>query len=362
MSIVIITGAAGLIGSEAVEYYAEKNYKVIGIDNNMRELFFGEEGSTIWNRDRLSKKFKRYYEHHDIDIRNNEAVNKLFEKYKSDISLIIHTAAQPSHDWAAKDPIMDFTVNANGTLHLLEAMRKYSPEAVFLFTSTNKVYGDTPNQLPLVERETRWEIDPEHDYQNGIPESLSVDQNMHSLFGASKLSADILVQEYGRYFNLKTACFRGGVLSGARQSGVKLHGFINYLMRCVMTNTPYTIIGYKGKQVRDVIHSTDVISAFDAFFEKPRTGGEVYNLGGGRESNISMVEAINASQEISGNKLSTSYDENARAGDHIWYISDLDKFKNHFPDWKQKYNVRKIMEEIYETNKNRWINKEIVKR
>lgn len=354
MSIIVITGSAGLIGSESVEYYADRGYRVVGIDNNMRETFFGEEGSTIWNRNRLSEKYKENYQHHDMDIRNVEEVNKLFGKYNSDISLIIHTAAQPSHDWAAKDPLLDFSVNANGTLNLLEAMRKYCPEAVFLFTSTNKVYGDRPNQLPLIETATRWEIDPDHAYQDGIPEEFSVDQNMHSLFGASKLSADILVQEYGRYFGFKTACFRGGVLSGSRQSGVKLHGFINYLMRCVMTDTHYTIIGYKGKQVRDVVHSSDVIAAFDCFYKNPRTGGEVYNLGGGRESNISMLEAIETAQEITGNKLRYTYSDNARAGDHIWYISNLAKFKAHFPEWNQKYDVKRIMEDIYESNKDRW--------
>ena len=356
MSVVIITGSAGLIGSEAVEFYASQGYEVVGIDNNMRQTFFGEEGSTIWNRNRLKNKYANKYVHYDIDIRDTEKINKLFSKYKDNISLIIHTAAQPSHDWAAKDPITDFTVNANGTLNLLEAMRKHCPEAVFIFTSTNKVYGDNPNKLPLIEKETRWEIDPSHEYQEGIPETLSVDQNMHSLFGASKLAADILVQEYGRYFNFKTVCFRGGVLSGSQQSGVKLHGFINYLMKCVMTNTPYTIYGYKGKQVRDVIHASDVIRAFDAFFKNPRRGGEVYNLGGGRESNISMIEAINYAQELTGKKLNYEYSDVNRAGDHIWYISDMTKFKTHYPNWSQKYNIYKLMEEIYELNKERWSN------
>lgn len=354
MSVVIITGSAGLIGSEAVEFYAGQGYKVVGIDNNMRQVFFGEEGSTVWNRQRLENSFGSKYEHHEIDIRDVESINKLFERYREDISLIIHTAAQPSHDWAAKDPYTDFSVNANGTLNLLEAMRKYCPEAVFIFTSTNKVYGDRPNTLPLIELETRWEIDPSHPYQNGVPEEMSVDQCMHSLFGASKLSADVLVQEYGRYFNFKTVCFRGGVLSGARQSGVQLHGFINYLMKCVMTNSPYTIFGYKGKQVRDVIHSNDVISAFHAFFMNPRRGGEVYNLGGGRHSNISMIEAIELAQEITGKKLDYTYSDQHRAGDHIWYISDLSKFKTHYPEWKQAYDVRMIMEQIYVENKHRW--------
>jgi len=354
MSIVMITGSAGLIGSEAVEFYAGLGYKVVGIDNNMRQIFFGEEGSTLWNRRHLENTYGNKYEHHDIDIRDSESINKVFATYQKDIALIIHTAAQPSHDWAARDPLVDFGVNANGTLNLLEAMRQHCPEAVFIFTSTNKVYGDNPNRLPLVELEKRWEIEPTHEYAEGIRENLSVDQNMHSLFGASKLAADILVQEYGRYFNFKTAVFRGGVLSGARQSGVQLHGFINYLMKCAMNRTPYTIFGYKGKQVRDVIHSNDVISAFHTFFQKPRAGGEVYNLGGGRVSNISMLEAIELAETITGNEMVVSYSDQNRAGDHIWYVSSLERFISHYPEWKVRYNVKMIMEEIFEENKARW--------
>ncbi|CAN7710913.1 NAD-dependent epimerase/dehydratase family protein [Paenibacillus sp. LjRoot153] len=355
MSIVLITGSAGLIGSEATEFYASLGYKVIGIDNNMRELFFGPEGSTIWNRNRMEGALGKKYEHHTIDIRNAEQLNELFRQYGNEISLIIHTAAQPSHDWAVKDPFVDFGVNANGTLNLLEAMRHHCPEAVFIFTSTNKVYGDRPNTLPLVEMETRWEIDPQHSFANGISEEMSVDQSMHSLFGASKLAADVLVQEYGRYFNFKTVCFRGGVLSGSRQSGVQLHGFINYLMRCAITGTPYTIFGYGGKQVRDVIHASDVIAAFHAFYTNPRRGGEVYNLGGGRDSNVSMLEAIQLSQEITGREFVYTYSDVARAGDHQWYVSDLAKFKAHFPEWKQAYNhIELIMKGIYEENKDRW--------
>ncbi|WNR43765.1 NAD-dependent epimerase/dehydratase family protein [Paenibacillus roseipurpureus] len=355
MSIVIITGSAGLIGSEATEFYASLGYKVIGIDNNMRETFFGPEGSTIWNRNRLEGVLGKKYEHHMMDIRQADQLNELFSLYGKEISLIIHTAAQPSHDWAVKDPFTDFGVNANGTLNLLEAMRHHCPEAVFIFTSTNKVYGDRPNTLPLIELETRWEIDPAHAFREGISEEMSVDQSMHSLFGASKLAADILVQEYGRYFNFKTVCFRGGVLSGSKQSGVQLHGFINYLMRCAITGTPYTIFGYEGKQVRDVIHSSDVISAFHAFYLNPRRGGEVYNLGGGRDSNVSMLEAIQLSQEITGREFVYTYSDTARAGDHQWYVSDLAKFKAHYPEWQQAYNhIRLIMEGIYEENKDRW--------
>lgn len=354
MSVVLVTGSSGLIGSETVEFYVKLGYQVIGIDNNMRETFFGPQGSTIWNRNRLMKEFKNNYTHYDIDIRDVEEINQLFQKYQQNISLIIHTAAQPSHDWAAKDPLMDFGVNANGTLHLLEAMRKYSPDAVFIFTSTNKVYGDAPNTLPLIEHNTRWEIDSNHIYQEGIPETMSVDQNMHSLFGSSKLAADILVQEYGRYFGFKTVSFRGGVLSGAKQSGVQLHGFINYLMKCVMTETPYTIFGYKGKQVRDVIDSQDVVSAFHAFFENPKSGGAVYNLGGGRHSNISILEAITLAEKITSKKLNYTYQDTPRAGDHIWYISDLTKFQSDYPNWKQQKDVELIMEEIFDQNKKRW--------
>ena len=354
MSVVVITGSAGLIGSEAVIFYGRLGYDVVGIDNNLRQYFFGAAGSTLWNRQRLEAQFSSGYKHSQADIRNAHAVNRLFARYKNNISLIIHAAAQPSHDWAAKEPLTDFSVNANGTLNLLEAMRRYCPDAVFIFTSTNKVYGDRPNHLPLVELETRWEINPDHHYQNGIPEEMSVDQCLHSLFGTSKLAADLLVQEYGKYFNLKTCCLRGGVLSGARQAGVPLHGFINYLMKCVMTGCVYTVLGYKGKQVRDVIASTDVISAMDAFYQNPREGGEVYNLGGGRPSNISMLEAIDLAQEITGKKLDHTYQEKHRSGDHIWYISDLKKVTSHYPKWKVTKNVRMIMEEIYEENKTRW--------
>ncbi|MGI6227385.1 MAG: NAD-dependent epimerase/dehydratase family protein [Peptococcales bacterium] len=355
MSIVIITGSAGLIGSEAARFYANLGYKVVGIDNNMREYFFGREGSTVWNRQYLEKALGLNYEHHDIDIRNSKQISEIFHKYREDIVLIIHTAAQPSHDWAVNNPIVDFGVNAQGTLNLLEALRTYCPEAVFIFTSTNKVYGDRPNTLPLVELTTRWEINPSHQFNEGISEEMSVDQCLHSLFGASKLAADILVQEYGKYFNLKTVVFRGGVLSGSKQSGVQLHGFINYLMKCVMLKKHYIILGYKGKQVRDVIHSSDCIRAFHAFFQNPRRGGEVYNLGGGRESNVSVREAIDLAQEITGQKLTYSYEDNNRVGDHIWYISNLSRFKMHYPTWQLEFNtIRKIMEEIYEENKSRW--------
>ena len=281
MSIVVVTGSAGLIGSEASRHFAQKGLTVVGIDNDMRKDFFGEEASTNWQRQQLQKELGRNYRHVDGDIRDADLMNNLFEEFGNDIKLVIHTAAQPSHDWAARDPQKDFTVNANGTLNLLEATRHNAPDAVFIFTSTNKVYGDTPNRLPLIEQELRWEIDPDHEFNNGIPESMSIDSCMHSLFGASKVAADILVQEYGKYFGMNTAAFRGGCLTGPNHSGTQLHGFLAYLMKCTMTGTPYKVFGYQGKQVRDNIHSYDLIQAFDQFFTNPRCG-EVYNIGGSR--------------------------------------------------------------------------------
>lgn len=357
MSVVLITGSAGLIGSEAAEFYSGKGYQVIGVDNNMRQHFFGLEGTTKWNRSRLEKQLGINYVHYDVDIRDLHKLNEIFNKYKEDIDLIIHTAAQPSHDWAAKDPFADFHINASGTLNMLEMMRLHCPEAVFIFTSTNKVYGDRPNNLPFHEQESRWELDRQHPLFSGICETFNIDQCTHSLFGTSKLAADLLVQEYGRYFHLKTVSFRGGVLSGSKQSGVQLHGFINYLVKCSMMKIPYTIFGYKGKQVRDIIHSSDVISAFHAFFQNPRRGGEVYNLGGGRESNVSVLEAIELVQQITGRRLDYQYVERHRSGDHIWYITDLSKFKSHYPDWKIRSTVSQIIELIYEENESRWGNR-----
>lgn len=353
MSIAIITGSAGLIGSEASAFFAKQGLDVVGIDNNMRRVFFGDDASTSWNRQRLEESLGSHYRHVEIDIRDFEAITKLFKEYGSEIALVIHTAAQPSHDWAAREPLTDFTVNANGTLHLLEATRLHAPDAVFIFTSTNKVYGDTPNRLPLVEKEYRWEIEPGHTYEPGIREDMSIDHTLHSLFGASKVAADVLVQEYGRYFQMKTACFRGGCLTGPKHSGTQLHGFLAYLMKCTVTGKPYTVNGYKGKQVRDNIHSADLIRAFYEFFKAPRVA-EVYNTGGGRYSNCSMLEGIQMCEEIAGRKLNWNYADNNRIGDHIWWISDNSKFSNHYPNWKMQYNVRQILQEIYEFNKERW--------
>jgi CDP-paratose 2-epimerase len=353
MSVAVITGAAGLIGSEAACFFAKQGMDVVGIDNDMRSEFFGPEASTDWNRQRIQNSLGKKYTHSNLDIRNSDGINSLFNRYSKEIGLVIHAAAQPSHDWAARDPQIDFSVNANGTLNLLEATRHYAPHAPFIFTSTNKVYGDTPNQLPLIEKEKRWEIDLSHAYAGGIPEDMSIDQTLHSLFGTSKVAADVLVQEYGRYFNMYTACFRGGCLTGPNHSGTQLHGFLAYLMKCTMTNTPYTVFGYKGKQVRDNIHSADLIAAFYEVYKAPRIG-EVYNIGGGRFSNCSMLEAIELCEQIAGRKLNWHYSEDNRVGDHIWWISDISKFQTHYPDWKLRYDVPRILQEIYAKNADRW--------
>jgi len=356
MSVALITGSAGLVGSEAVAYFADLGMDVVGIDNGMRAEFFGPEASTQWVRDRLSAQIPRYV-HHDVDIRDSAAISSIFQRYRRDISLIIHAAAQPSHDWAATNPPVDLTVNANGTSVLLEATRQLASDAVFIFMSTNKVYGDTPNQLPLIEFETRWELQPSHLYAaRGISESMSVDRTMHSLFGVSKLAADLLVQEYGRYFDMKTACFRGGCLTGPNHSGTQLHGFLAYLMKCAVTETPYTIFGYKKKQVRDNIHSADLIRAFHEFFKNPRAG-EVYNIGGGRYSNCSMLEAIALCENITGKELHAKYVEENRRGDHIWWISDITHFQEHYPSWKLKHGIPQILQEIFELNLDRWSEK-----
>jgi CDP-paratose 2-epimerase len=352
MSIAVITGSSGLVGSEAATYFASLGFDVIGIDNGMREMFFGQSASTRW----MTKKLQRElpcYTHYDVDIRNAPAINRIFARYSADIELIIHTAAQPSHDWAASDPATDFSVNADGTSVLLEAARNHASEAVFIFMSTNKVYGDRPNQLPLVELDTRWEIDARHEYADGIPETMSIDGTLHSLFGVSKVAADVLVQEYGRYFGMKTACFRGGCLTGPNHSGAQLHGFLAYLMKCAVLGTPYTILGYKGKQVRDNIHSADLIQAFHHFFLNPRCG-EIYNIGGGRFSNCSMLEAVALCESITGDELNCNYADENRRGDHIWWISDLSRFKTDYPDWSLRFDIPQILQQIYESNVDLW--------
>ena len=345
MSVAIVTGSAGLIGSETCKAFHDRGFDIAGVDNDMRAQFFGPEASTSHTRQALERSLPRY-RHHDVDIRDVGKVNAVFERHGAAIRAVIHTAAQPSHDWAARDPLTDFGVNANGTLNLLEATRRHCPDAVFIFTSTNKVYGDAPNRLPLEELPLRWEIAPGHASANGIDENLTIDQSRHSLFGASKAAADLLVQEYGRYFGMKTVCFRGGCLTGPAHAGTELHGFLAYLMKCVVTGRPYRVFGYKGKQVRDNIHSHDLVAAFWEFFQSPRSG-EVYNIGGGRHSNCSMLEAIQLCEEISGRKLQWTYVEENRIGDHIWYISDLRKFQSHYPQWKFRYDLRGILEEIH---------------
>lgn len=353
MSIVVVTGSAGLIGSEASRRFHGLGHDVWGLDNDMRASFFGEEASTARMRESLDHELINY-RHFDIDIRNGVAIDELFAKGGRAISAVVHCAAQPSHDWAAREPHTDFGVNATGTLNLLEASRRRCPDAAFAFLSTNKVYGDAPNRLPFVEKETRFELPEGHHLYNGIPEEFTIDQSTHSLFGVSKLSADLMVQEYGRYFGMATSCFRGGCLTGPGHAGTELHGFLAYLMKCAATGRPYTVFGHRGKQVRDNIHSADLVSAVESFVRDPRAAA-VYNIGGGRESNCSMLEAIEYCQQITGRELNWTYDESGRVGDHIWWISDLSSFKGDYPDWHLEYDVQRILQEIYEVNAERWL-------
>jgi CDP-paratose 2-epimerase len=353
LAVAIITGSSGLIGSETVKFFHEQGLDIVGIDNDMRAYFFGADASTAWNTRQLRERFPRFH-HEAADIRDESAINQIFGRHGRDIACVVHTAAQPSHDWAAREPFTDFTVNANGTLVLLEATRKFCPDAAFLFTSTNKVYGDTPNFLPLVEQELRWELDPSHPYhQHGIDESMSIDQTKHSLFGTSKVAADVLVQEYGRYFGLRTGTFRGGCLTGPAHSGAELHGFLAYLVKCVVTGKPYTIFGYKGKQVRDNIHSFDLVNALWHFFRAPRPGA-VYNLGGSRHSNCSMLEAIRTTEEMVGKPLNFTQSPEARSGDHIWWISDVRKFQADYPEWHYRYGMHEILREIVDATQERY--------
>ena len=352
MAVAIITGSGGLIGSEAVGHFVEQGYDVIGLENDMRAGFFGPEASTSHVTERLVAAHSGF-DSHEIDIRDRDAVEKVFREQAGKVELIVHTAAQPSHDWAASDPQTDFGVNANGTLNLLEAARVHAPEATFIFCSTNKVYGDTPNRLPLEELEKRLELPESHRYHRGIDTSMTIDNSTHSLFGVSKAAADLLVQEYGRYFEMPTVCFRGGCLTGPQHAGAKLHGFLAYLMKCTATGTPYTVFGYAGKQVRDNIHSADLIAAFDAFHRAPRPAA-VYNIGGGRFSNCSMLEAIEICERIAGRELEWDMGEEPRIGDHRWWISDLTPFEADYPNWKLRYGIEDILSEMYEQNLERW--------
>ena len=345
MKKILITGCGGLIGLESTYFFLDKGFEVLGIDNNMRSYFFGDDGSVKNNLNTLSnfKNFKLY----KIDIRNYEDLEKIFNEYSSDIDCIIHAAAQPSHDWAAKEPFTDFHINTTATINLLELTKKYCDKATFIFTSTNKVYGDNPNHLPLIELETRYELEKSHEYYQGIPENFSVDQTNHSLFGCSKLSADIYVQEYGKYFNLKTTVFRGGCLTGSKHRGAELHGFLNYLVKCNIEGRTYNLYGYKGKQVRDNIHSMDLVSAFYQVYKNPKIG-EVYNIGGSRYSNCSIIEAVSLIEKITDKKMKLNYINENRIGDHIWWISNTSKFKKDYPDWKQDYSIEKILNNIIE--------------
>jgi CDP-paratose 2-epimerase len=338
---ILVTGSSGLIGSEAVEHFDRQGHQVHGIDNNMRQVFFGEPGGTIWNLERLRSVTKNFT-HYNLDIRDRVGLESLFRSQRFD--LIVHCAAQPSHDKARDIPMLDFEVNALGTVNLLEAMRLHCPEAVFVFLSTNKVYGDAPNELPLNELETRWEYKRPEDY-NGINENCRIDRSLHSLFGASKASADLMAQEYGRYFGLKVGIFRGGCLTGPSHSGVELHGFLSYLVKVAVTGGTYSVFGYKAKQVRDNIHSHDVVRAIEEFAANPHPG-EVYNLGGGRKNSISVLEAISKAEQVTGRKMNWKYVEQNRIGDHICYISDLTKFKSHYPNWKITIGLDEIFRQI----------------
>ena len=353
MSVTVITGSGGLVGSEAALHFGGLGFHVAGVDNDMRRRFFGDEASTDWNRRRLSSLLRDSYEHHAVDVRDAAALDRVFRRFGAEITLVVHAAAQPSHDWAAIEPTTDFDINARGTLNVLEATRAHCPDAVVVFTSTNKVYGDAPNALPYVEMDTRYELAPDHPWFGGIPEEMSVDGCLHSLFGVSKLAADMLVQEYGRYFGLRTACFRGGTLTGPAHSATRLHGFLAYVMRCAMTGEHYTVCGYHGKQVRDALHSSDLVRAFEAFYQDPRPAA-VYNIGGGRTCNLSVLEAIALSEEIVGREMSWSYDDTARIGDHQWWIGNNGRFERDYPGWKVAYDPAQILSEIHEVNQERW--------
>jgi CDP-paratose 2-epimerase len=355
MPTAIVTGSGGLIGSEAVSRFVALGYDVIGVENDMRASFFGPDASTSRMTAELLAAHPGAFSSLELDIRDRASIERLFAEHAREIELVIHTAAQPSHDWAASDPHTDFEVNALGTLNLLQAARAHAPSATFVFCSTNKVYGDLPNALPLLELPTRLELGDDHPYHEGIDTSMSIDRSTHSLFGVSKAAADLLVQEYGRYFEMPTVCFRAGCLTGPNHAGARLHGFLSYLMRCAVTGAPYTVLGYAGKQVRDNIHSADLIAAFEAFHRAPRPGGAVYNIGGGRASNCSMLEAIDLCQRIAGRELDWTLDERPRIGDHRWWISDLRPFTRDYPDWALTRSLEDILREVHEANTERWL-------
>jgi CDP-paratose 2-epimerase len=352
--VAIITGSGGLIGSESVRHFVERGFDVIGIENDMRSRFFGPEASTALITRRLTERYPREFRSLDLDIRDAAGVARVTKTHAAGLELVIHTAAQPSHDWAASDPFTDFTVNANGTLNLLQAVRDARPDATFIHMSTNKVYGDRPNSLPLVELDSRLELPEDHEYYSGIPTAMSIDRCLHSLFGASKVAADVLVQEYGRYFDMPTVCFRGGCLTGPAHAGAKLHGFLSYLMKCVVTGERYTILGYGGKQVRDNIHSVDVVRAFERFHCQPRAGA-VYNMGGGRASNVSILEAIALCGEIASRELDFEMSDQPRLGDHRWYVSDFSDFAIDYPGYGLSCGIGDVLREIHDANAERWL-------
>ncbi len=350
MSVVIITGSNGLVGSESTNFFSKKGFDVVGIDNNLRQFFFGKDASTLWVKNKLINSHKNF-KHFAVDIRNYKNLEKIFKKYKNNISLIIHCAAQPSHDYGKDHPIIDFNVNATGTLNLLELTKIYCSESPFIFMSTNKVYGDNPNNLRLIEKKNRWELRKSDPNFKGINENFSIDNCTHSLFGVSKTYADLIVQEYGKNLGLKTVCFRGGCITGPNHSGTALHGFLSFLVKQTLIKKKYNIIGYKGKQVRDNLHSNDLIQCFWEFYKKPKKG-EIYNIGGGRFSNCSILEAIDIIETYKNIKIQRNILRNNRVGDHIWYITDNGKFKKHYPNWKQKYNTKKIIKELIYQQKN----------
>ena len=344
MSYALITGSCGLVGSESSIFFSKKGFKILGVDDNSRKYFFGKDGDISWVKQNLKNKVKNYI-HFNTNITNYKSLEKIFKKYRSKISVIIHCAAQPSHDWAKKKVFEDFEVNAIGTLNLLELTKFYCPKTPFIFMSTNKVYGDTPNNLPLVEKKFRWEIRKGHKFKTGIDETMTIDNSVHSFFGVSKIYADLAVQEYGKNIGLKTVCFRAGCITGPNHSGAKLHGFLSYLVKTCIKNKNYTIIGYKGKQVRDNIHSADLVRCFWEFYKKPKKG-ELYNVGGGRFSNCSILEAIEILEKIANIKINKKILKKNRVGDHIWYVTNMKKFKKDYPNWKQKYSTKNIIKEL----------------
>lgn len=353
MPVAVVTGSAGLIGSATVQHFTQTHH-VAGIDNDMRRRFFGSTASTAHTVTRLQNDHGDRYLHHQLDIRDRTSIDNVFASFGTDVDIVIHTAAQPSHDWAAREPLTDFDINAVGTINLLEATRRHAPNATFIFTSTNKVYGDTPNRLPVERHDTRYELPTDHTYHPGIREDMPIDASMHSIFGASKVAADVMVQEYGHYYEMSTVVFRGGTLTGPNHSAAELHGFLAYLMRCTMTGAPYTVFGHHGLQVRDAIHADDLVACFAHVHANPPAGARVYNIGGGRHANCSVIEAIRLCEDITGRRLNVSHDPTPRRGDHVWWVTDNSRFENDYPDWKLTYDIAGILNDIHETNRDRW--------